>query len=150
MSVDLVIKFENNLPELTEAIEHYVIDFMNEKGKELAKMIKDDIEGQRLDHRPLSPFTKEYKRLHGLDPRILIATGRMKNKITHRVPMAGDSTEVGIFNDLRNATILNLHEHGTSKMPERSVLRAVLQREHERIFQEFMTGIEDLIEKHKV
>lgn len=150
MAVQFTIKFENKLPELTEAIEHYVIDFMKEKGKELADMLRDDIKGQRFDHKPLSPAYREYKRMFGLDPRILIATGEMVSKITYRVPMAGDAAEVGIFSDLRNATLLNLHEHGTSMMPERSVLRALLQREHDRIFEEFMQGIQNLIDEHTV
>lgn len=142
--------YTNNLPALWEDLENFNIDFVTELGESLAKMLKDDIKGQKFNHKALNRAYKEWKIKSGLDPRILIATGRMVNAITFRVEIAGEEVHIGIFGDKRNATLLRIHEFGTRTIPERSTLRALAAREHKTIFETYEERLVEVIKKHTI
>lgn len=149
MSTDRV-EYENLLPEIWEAIENYNIDFVAAIGEELSEMLKDEIKAQSFDHRALNRVYKEWKIKSGLDPRILIATGRMVDKITYRVELAGEEVQIGIFGDKRNATLLRFHEFGTRTIPERSTLRVIAAREHQNVFDKYFAGLKKILDETTV
>lgn len=98
-------------------------------GKDMAEEFADDLKAiitrQLIAWVPLNPKYVQRKRLLGLDPRILIATGRYVSSI-QPIPQPDGSWVVGVPNESLRAgskyTLQDLArwlEYGTQKMPAR-------------------------------
>lgn len=119
---------------LTQSVEH-----IDKIGEELAqsnadiyyKALLDNISGQKLSFRPLTPSYLAGKGILGLDTRVLIATGEYLNSIdVRKVKQGGDKIRyhVGVDEDATHSGEINMGvlalvlEYGTAdgKIPARS------------------------------
>lgn len=119
---------------LTQSLDH-----IDELGEEIAqsnseiyhKALIDNISGQKLSWKPLTPGYLAGKGILGLDTRVLIATGEYLNNIdVRKVKQGGDKIRyhVGVDPDATHSSGINMGflalilEYGTSdgRIPARS------------------------------
>lgn len=92
--------------------------------RDLASRLRRNLRAQVFRWVPLSEKYKKYKLKHGLDPRMLIATGEYLNSIVVRQKLDG-SVEVGIKNKIHTPSglplkkLMRIHEYGTQTIPAR-------------------------------
>lgn len=98
--------------------------------QELAEETRDEIvnaiENQEMAHTPLSESWSAYKEKHGLDSRILIATGQMVGAIQVEHLGAGSYGVVVPDTELEQQFIWN--EYGTPHIPARHTWSVIAER----------------------
>ena len=103
-------KLQVVVPTALEQIHKFVEKKMNEFVKELVRYVEE----QQGSWAALSPGWQKYKALHGLDPRILIATGGYLRSI--KLKVEGNKFQIVAEG---HEDIAKYLEFGTSKMPAR-------------------------------
>lgn len=103
--------------------------------QELAEEAKQElvsaIENQEMAHTPLSESWSKYKEKHGLDSRILIATGQMVGAINVKHLGAGSYGVVVEDKELEQQFIWN--EYGTFNIPARHTWTIIAERVWDRL-----------------
>jgi hypothetical protein len=109
-------------------------------GRDLASRLRASLRAQAFNWVPLSEKYKKYKAKHGLDPRMLIATGDYINAITV-IQRADGTVEVGLRDQIHLPsglpvkTLMRIHEYGTSTIPARPWWRPTVSKFRKEIGQ---------------
>lgn len=107
-SLKILKRMEKAVPKLKAKGKDLSVIFAQEYARKLRTNIKDQV----LGHKQLSNSWTTYKAKHGLDPRILIATGKYLRSI--RSYRTGDGAKVQSSSEYGI-----LHEFGSGKLPAR-------------------------------
>jgi hypothetical protein len=140
------------LRKLNDLRKQYRMEFdglPEDQARIAAEALKRGIYGQRYGHHPLARSYRTWKRKHGLDSRILIATGEYVRSITaYRQnattwiagPLPGTTTTGGFA----MTTLALWLEYGTRHMPARPHYRIEVAAARERMRQQGAIRIQRL------
>ncbi len=166
----------DNIPEFLAAFQERKLEWMKDIGDYMAQQFREEIGSQKGSWKPLTPFTKGRKG-HSY---ILIDTKGLYKSFNWAIisaqtgPGMGE-VWVGIIKDPRNATLMNIHEHGarirvTPKMrgflhhiglhlrkgtsvvviPPRPVFGPVMDREQDNVMDSFVEMFDELLEEFNI
>lgn len=117
---------------LKEAAAFVPLPILKKEADRMVKDLRTAISDQTLRLKPLSRPYKKWKKKMGLDPRILIATGKLLNAYMVSALPSGRGYVVSVARRKQNgvwlSTIDRAHEYGTGHLPARPHWRPVIAK----------------------
>lgn len=166
----------NNLPAFVAKLQEEKLRWMNEAGKYMQDELRDEIANQKGNWQRLHPITTERKG----HSQILIESGKLRDSFSYAIISAQTATGqgevwVGIIQDPRNASLMNIHEFGANirvtprmrsflhyigihlrpstgiiRIPPRPVLGPVAEREMDSLMKTYVEMIDKLLGEFNV